>query len=78
MKRKIQIVISLALFYIGSIVAFYHAGQYSARFECDTRYHAHVEALHTNLLGAELEEFFNSKGQDRFADYSINFLTYTY
>jgi hypothetical protein len=76
MKRTIQIIVSLLLLYAGSVISVFHAGLYSARLQCDGRYKAHVEALHTNLLGAELEQFFDSKGQDRYADYSVNFLTF--
>jgi len=73
-KQTIQIVVSLVLLCGGSIVSAFHAGQYSARLQCDGRYQAHVEALHTNLLGADLEEFFDTNGLHD--DYSINFLTF--
>ena len=76
MKRTIQLIVSLALLYAGSVISVFHAGIYSARLQCDGRYQAHIEALRTNLLGAELEQFFDAKGQDRYADYSINFLTF--
>jgi hypothetical protein len=74
MKRYIQIIVSLVLLYAGSLVAVFHAGQYSARLQCDARYKAHVEDLHTNLLGADLDQFFSTNGQ--YDNYSINFLTF--
>ena len=76
MRRTIQIIVSLVLLYAGSVVLVFHAGQYSARVQCDDFYKAHVETLRTNLLGAELDQFFNAKGYDQYSDYLKNFVTF--
>jgi hypothetical protein len=65
--------ISLVLLFIGSLVATFHAGQYSARLECDNRYAMHINKLMTNG-DREFAIYFNATPPDYY--FNTNFLTF--